>query len=892
MDSLFETPSETGYKRPVILLIDASGSVRSPYRGSTTIIDEMESIVKNIKAEQFRIIFWNSDKVSEENNKNFPRGLLQIMHVVDKSVIKQPFFFAKSKIVDSSLTFPHLGFQAIPKEWIDDKEPTHVYFITDGQMGYGSCPSSELQSLKTSLKLEIEKLFQKHNNIHLHIVTVEAKNMDFNQLETLNVAAGGDVFNVIQSNQLTKYITEFISYTPNNSQGYHHINTVIPPPGYVPFQKSYFSETKTNEFIRYLHDLIKKTPGEDDLLKIIQCLSSTLKVLTKDKPQKVVESIVQTFCDLFKGTVIDPTMAQFILADTILLESQGKAIVFSAYRSKLRDLYKQAQSLLQQNTKNVLGLTGDFITFPIDDKIVYGHNSLVTETLKIGGSSYPNSSVKINNLVVPALPIITTEECSLINEQCIRQFVRGIISRQYQVDQMGDIVIYIVLGLVLKVVLSDVDEKYTNAYRRLGHIMLRKKRLNTDITELQRLETGELPIPNSGKIETFYGFMDNVARLLNIRCKPMTLWYAMCLALNNPSLITKQLIHCSESISEEYQDIENVNLLIKLKESIKPITVHELSLTDYKCIITLTDCSNEGGYMFKPHISLTNSTCAPVYVVSQHGYEMMMGQQNVLCPICYQSLNVNDFKAVGPKVGQDDIIFADSVRSPFSQGEKKPQIPSQKHNLTMSNSSSKKILVLMKGTVGAGKSTFSRELQNAVEKIGGYCFNEGTDKYCCQGYTTPEACKMVTAELKKLETIENPLVVVIIDTCGDRNNSDVIFDIDFRGWKKIAVLANYNKDRQKQYLSWSLRNVLNRSLHSGTSNYYLNPVSAGVNVCVDVHHKKAIAIFGKKTQKVSYGNTRESVLKDITTAADEYAQFLEQSMPIDKEIEKIMNKII
>ena len=51
--------------------------------------------------------------------------------------------------------------------------------------------------------------------------------------------------------------------------GYKHINNLIVPKGYIPFENRYFSELKTNQFIKYLQGLVKKTKDENELLKNI-----------------------------------------------------------------------------------------------------------------------------------------------------------------------------------------------------------------------------------------------------------------------------------------------------------------------------------------------------------------------------------------------------------------------------------------------------------------------------------------------------------------------------------------------------------------------------------------------------------------------------------------------
>ena len=738
--SLFETPAQSLGAHPVILLIDASGSTLGSFVGNLTINEKIENVVYSLPAEQYRVIFWNSDCLDPTNNVNFPGGIIRPMHVINKSGIRAIFSFARNKIKNSCLTHPHLGFRAIPNEWISNTTPTHIYFVTDGVMGPDNVPH-----LKSLLRAEIEKLFAQHNNIHLHLVTVEARTYDFGRVETLQVAAGGDVFELIQSNHLTKYITEFVCYAPNYVDGYHHINTVIPPSGYVPFGDQYFSEAKTPQFMQYLSDLIHQTKDEEALVKIIQSLSSTLRILTKDKPKQLVESIIRIFCNLFQGTSIDPTMVQFMLAETILLEQQGQAIVYAQYRSKLRDLYKRAQSILEQNCKNALGLTHEFITLPINDRIIYGNHMSVNEDIHLIKNTYPNSSIKINLLTVPVLPLMIAP-LSPLNEQCLRQFTRAIVAQQYRVGAMDDIVIYIVMGLTLRVLLSDIDPRFKHSYRLLAQAMLRKKRLNSDITELERLENGELPIPNNGRMEQFYGFMETVSHLMGLKCQPMTMWYILCATLDNPALMAKQLIHCVEAVKIDYPGVEPNMILSVVK--ITPITVHEKSLTDYKCIITLEDCSAEGGFLFTPHQSPTGSQCSPIFVVSNHGREMILRERHVMCPVCYQQMTPDNFRPIGPKKSDDAQIFPDETPNPFGHclpmaQTNAPVTPTPapvsytQTTTTVTGSTSappqtpdeKRFLIILKGPVGSGKSTYAKALQTAVETGGGVCVNEGTDKY-------------------------------------------------------------------------------------------------------------------------------------------------------------------
>ena len=899
-EAFFDTSARGLGTNPVILLIDASGSTSSQFKGTKSILDRMEEMVTALPSEQFRVIFWNSDYPNPTNNVNFPRGVICPLHVITRGSLKHIFSFAKSKITSSCLTFPHVGFRAIPSEWISETSATHIYFITDGVMGPAA--AHPIGSLKNLLRQEIVQLFTRHNHVHLHLITVEDKIYDFNQIETLNVAAGGDVFDVFRTNQLTKHITEFTCYTPNYPDGYKHIETVIPPAGYIPYGNRYFSETRINKFIMYLDHLIKSTPAEDDLLKIVQNLSATLRVLTKDKPRTQVENMVESFCQMFEGTALDPTMVQFILADTVRLEQQGQAMVFSQYRARLRDLYKQAQSLLQQNVKNATGITTEFLSLPVSNYLIHGNHMLVSETIHLCRTAYPNSSVKIRDQTVPVFPLLLERFPPALNEQCLRQWIRAIVAQQYHIDALGDLVIHVVLGLTLRVVLSPVEEKFKQGYRTLARIMLRKKRLNSDMTELERLETGELPTPNNGKIETFYGYMETVGRMLGLKCQPMTLWYALCLAVfgapveaqdTSPApVLVKQLTHCLDAIHHDFPELAPSELLAKL--TLKPVQAYQKSLTDYKCIITLEDCATAGGYLFKAHTSLTGAHCSPIYVVSRQGHELLLQREPIMCPICYQQIPRDGFQPIDPKTTDEPLLSEvepELASQPVAAAATVEPIPATTGGTgtpsPAGTPSPTGTVIIMKGTVGAGKSTYATALQKEVEKLGGYCISEGTDKYNVMGVTGKAASQRVRQQLTRALQVTNPLKVVIIDTCGERPYDGRPFEVDFRGWKSLTVCPNYDAQKQPGYVAWSLRNVLLRQKTTQQSTYYLNPYGAGLKVCLDVHRKKCQTLFGSvKIPTFSPNETIESVIGKLATDAEEYQQFLTHTMPLEGEVAK------
>ena len=660
VENIFEDPQcDQGIP---ILLIDSSGSVMREFNTDhKTIFEKMESVINNIPAEKFRMIFWNSNNVE---NTAFAGGIIKLPHIVEKKYLKQPMFLARSKIIQTCLTFPHIGFESIDPTWINNVDPTHIYLLTDGQMGYNTCSSNDLLNLKNKLATNIENIFKTYNNVHLHIVSVEAEKRNYDNYETVCNAAGGDVYIVVQNHGLTKYVTEFTSYSLNNVDGFKHINTVIPPVGFVPYESKYFSQTKIPQFLGWLqHQIQKDAQNEIMLLKIIQNLSKTAAYMVKDKNEQMTINILTTLCLMFMETCLDISMVKFMLADTVALEREGKSIVLSEYKLKLQNLYKEAQNLLQKNASNAMNIGYKFVTLPINGKIIAGPSALVSYFYKVKKQSYNKAAIKlgVGNKFVPVLPF-ELDRTSPLNEQCIRQFIRSTIflTNCGKINFMDDIVIYVVMGLMLQVVMSDMPISVKTCYRNLATIMLGKKYNNSQISILDRIKTGELPTPNNGKLESFYGYMEKVKSMTNLtNISPLSMWYILCLALDNNSVITKQLLHCVESLEKDFGSSQDY--LINIKDRIRKIDYVEIPLTqtyNYQCIVTAENVENIGGYVIKPHQTVSGHACMPNYVVSDNGYNQMTNNTLCFCPCCYNLLTIASFEKVGPKVldGQFDNL--------------------------------------------------------------------------------------------------------------------------------------------------------------------------------------------------------------------------------------------
>ena len=403
-------------EQTAIFLVDASASVKSCFSGSQTVFSKMREICA-AKVDTFRgarLIFWNTDKdilnlsdQSESDFHLFKNGIFRPSQPISNHGANQLFTLVESAIDRSCITCPHLGFEAIDDDWISDVLPTHIYYLTDGQIGYNQIKPHHLEVLKSRLQASIEKLFARHNHIHLHLITVEARHHDFgvNHELLMATAAGGDVFDTFQRNKLTKYMTEFIAYTLNQPDGYVQMSTVRPPAGFAPYGEVYFSTRDADKFFAYLYDHVKsERNNEQALLRCIQHLATTVSHLATDKPSNMLDMFVHSFGAIFADTCIDTCIVEALLGDTVRRERDGKRVLLSEYRSRLRQLFEETDRMLINDARNAMGMMNEFISAPPSrGMIVCGHRDMVRHQF----GKYSNGALRITNShVLPVMPLV------------------------------------------------------------------------------------------------------------------------------------------------------------------------------------------------------------------------------------------------------------------------------------------------------------------------------------------------------------------------------------------------------------------------------------------------------------------------------------------------------
>ena len=887
-----------------VVLIDASYSTNSKVKEMDykTVHEIQGDVVMKLIDDPnklIRVIHWNSDNDHPNitTGPKFENGIEHMPFPIKSKDLSQQCAWVRKTIEQNTncLTMPHLAFkEVIESKIIDNNKFTNVILVTDGQMGWAEISYIERQNLRTDLATYIKELFKHHPNIALTILTVEPINRDFNNLESMNNAAGTDVFDVIREKGLTNLVYKMVSYTPNHKDGFVHFTNIKPPKGMIGFGDKYFSPVDIPMFIEYIKLLIKSTDEESEHEKIMEKLSSTLSKIIEDKPKNIQDNIIKSFANLFSNTQMNLQMVKYILEKSVENKTKGMGKLHAEFRAEIKNFFKMVNKMMTESTRKAIGMEDKAFTYPIqknDEKeseyvIISCPAKQVVKSLVVGNKNleYPQACMEQNNILLPCLPFNKNHDN--ITEQVTRQFLRQVVAKIYSINFMDDLCMYVVLADCLRTVISDVNDDIKNNMRTLATIMLKKKRLNVNQTELEKLKEGNFPIPNNGSVDKFYHYMKYVNEILKIKVEPMTTWFLLCLSLNGIELTANQLNHCKDDLEKDFPNIKQQDLLthirsLNLIDLVTHIVNPEELYLEYVDYITLEN-TYEGGYSITKHQSnMGAGDCSPNYVISKSTKEKLdENPNNRVCPHCYLQLDSDQFTPVQPKPENLEQNVFGPNQKPWYQNNTKPVQYENNNTKTYTIQNEKKdsgIVILMKGPVGSGKSTITNKIKIKLTEQGYDVISVGVDEYCKDGLSFGQANNAINQKLYKHLRKKSDKKVVIIDTCGERHNSSKkYFGVNFDQWNTYEVWPNRdlsNKKLDKQYVAWCLYNVLNRKECTPESNYWLNPYGAGLDTCFNVWKKKAILLGLNPSVELNLSENIEKNLEKCV-GADEYLKTL------------------
>ncbi len=307
-------------------------------------------------------------------------------------------------------------------------------------------------------------------------------------------------------------------------------------------------------------------------------------------------------------------------------------------------------------------------------------------------------------------------------------------------------------------------------------------------------------------------------------------------------------------------------------------------------IFTLSEFEPEDEvYFLKDH-----GNCKTKTYYSKEEIDDYVTQPNKGCVWCHFQPTMNDFERVEFESPNILLEKGKAQARPLTIDINKLKTQNFPANISIGSAGTNKMIrINMIGVTGAGKSTFSKRISEMVTEKNGVCLIINADKWSKRGKKGRELTQSIKGEMKEFEKKASKLKVVIVDICNEKGPQQNCFEIDFSDYETYDFMPNMIKDKFNLYEYWCLRNVLQRPNFTEDTLYWLNPVSAGANICIKVHKAKAQELRKYLNITAPYVNLHENwsietALNEIEQNADKYQKLLDNTS-IDNDIMNFMN---
>jgi len=200
------------------------------------------------------------------------------------------------------------------------------------------------------------------------------------------------------------------------------------------------------------------------------------------------------------------------------------------------------------------------------------------------------------------------------------------------------------------------------------------------------------------------------------------------------------------------------------------------------------------------------------------------------------------------------------------------------------------------GITGSGKTTCAEKITKIIENMKGKVLIVSADKWSKQNYKGKDLQLKILNEITQFDIKSNKLKVIIMDLCNENGIDKYSFGFNFNNYIDINYYPNLNSKKFDEYECWCLNNVLSRPQSNLQTNYWLNPVGAGVETCIKVHNAKASGVAKllgiKKTNNFNQKQNQANILGQIKSKSNQYLEYL-KTINLDNEINNlVINNII
>lgn len=839
----------------VALVLDVSGSTGTKFKETMTVLEKeiecMSTFILSNKQNVYQLYSFES-RLYEHGNVNI---------LYDEDFVSLPDF----RPLGGTLT--HLALDAICQN-LNNFKPDIVKVFTDGQTNSYKNQFDKSMStfLKHNIKFEITAVTCSNLNMEtitkneeMRIPGMDLVNMLGNSIDSLsifNLFHDNDPFNGIVNTSTDKNSLKFLG---------NKLNDIIP----VFLNKLLVAVNENKKIINWGTNQI-------DLKKMLTEIGKLLSIFFVEMP--VFHPLVLKIVDVMsKATGLTNERILKILEYGFTCSKQNKPIVLTNFEEHVKDSVNKhnefADAITELNLKGTTLGSNKRITIPYgNNNVCILDNGSVTLPLTMPQSSYPNSLDQRGNAyfglnVNPqAIRIGLRTHCGNIGFQGARysnavpffvlcqmslMFIKGIDLNSEHMKALRELAIY-QTSLEVMVAKNKYDGKGCYNYWKTGKL---------------------IPIHYEKQVTHTSIYTDKLVNPLRLS-EPI--WWALMMSMLGLFEEQKNVymdsvnalgINCNlESflnyVRHTYSNDVGGNIVCETFPEVQKslFTLDHFDETDE--IYVLKDHSSNGDQV--------NCCTKTWYSAEELEYLKKNG-----CVWCHYMPLSTDFEKIVKKNIDKSIEIAMLKSSKLTFANVKELDIANKLNI----SDGSKIRINMCGITGSGKTTFTEKLEQMLKNNNCDVLIVNSDSLSKRGIKGKEMQKTIFNNIRNFEKNigQKKKKVVIMDLCNENGVTDNSFGLNFSEYNDVTFFPNFNKEQFDDYQAWCLNNVINRPIHTNDTNYWLNPVSAGVETCIKVHNMKARGIaniVGVQYNDINMKLTMTQLKNLISEKSQRYANYL------------------
>jgi hypothetical protein len=794
----------------IIAVVDRSGSTASRFNTTSTVLAKELSVLRTavLSNPKDKWTMYSFDNVS---NYHGPIKVLHSENLVDLPVLKP-----------GGSTDTAIPLNDIIKAFSVSK-PNRVIIITDGET---NSKATEFYPIITA--------FNK-NNVKLEVIAVT--NSDLN-METLSLAEeknipGMDLVNMIGNSihRLSIYSRVHID-TPYIGAHSSKINKNA-----LTFMEVPFKGLIPEHIIKVIDEMEKNKDNIDwgdnqiTLKKFISEIGKLLSIMFINFPENhsFITNTVKKISG-FSGFTDERVFN--IMKYGFECTKSEKPIIYTNFEQHIKDsVVKKAEfadATILLSSKGTTGGCSKRICLPLNGVCILDNGFL---TLKTPLNKYPYSVDGHNNVY------FSTE----MNPQATRIAFRELCnSLRFPNARNSPSVIFFVANYMSLMYISGVS-KDTEHMKELQQLAIYQTSMEVLVANGKYDGVGCFKNWQSGILIPMNYSNPNTHTTLykdsNINPLKLTepIWWALMMSMLG--IFKEQLSTyespikaiCGDDVTEEkfLEYIRN-----EYKKDVKG-EINLIKLEEPKTSVFTLDCFESTDSLFKLR---NHGPCKAEtwYSASEKEHVKKNG-----CVWCRAAVSDDMFEPVTIVDNNKKIVDAMTVSTPLIAGTPNTSSIVSQIDSTVNNC----LRINMLGITGSGKSTASEIMANYFNQSGWNTLVVSADKWSKKGIKGKAMANCAKNEIEAFESNGGNLAI-IVDICHDNGINDKCIGYDLSKYRSYTFVPNFEKstDNFGDYESWCLLNVLSRAADTPDSNYWLNPVSAGVKTCIDVHNKKASGI--------------------------------------------------